>query len=144
MAGNRILLSHRAGRSPRYTVYALDEFLAGSYRPLFDGRNNALRLGETLQGCAVHGDHVYQLTGTPYTDPEGDNPPEDGGNTFVSAIDMRSGETAGRRKVSVALRLPFREPEGLAVRPGPRAELCVAFSVKFGVGRKVAVYACPA
>ncbi|MFD9854141.1 signaling protein [[Kitasatospora] papulosa] len=144
VAGNRILLSHRAGRSPRYTVYALDEFLAGSYRPLFDGRNNALRLGETLQGCAVHGDHVYQLTGTPYTDPEGDNPPEDGGNTFVSAIDMRSGETGGRRKVSVALRLPFREPEGLAVRPGPRAELCVAFSVKSGVGRKVAVYACPA
>ncbi|MDF6018116.1 signaling protein [Streptomyces sp. JH34] len=143
VAGGRVLLSHRAGRSQRYTVYALDDFLSGSYKPLADLRNHALRGGETLQGCAVHGDHIYQLTGTPYTDPEGANPPEGGGNTYVSAIDVRSGRTIGRRKVSVAPHLPFREPEGLAVRPGARPELCVAFSVKSGDRRNVAVYACP-
>ncbi|MBM7441195.1 signaling protein [Streptomyces sp. HB132] len=143
VAAGRVLVSHRAGRSHRYALYALDDFLSGSYRPLLDLQNPALRSGETLQGCAVHGDHIYQLTGTPYTDAEGDNPPESGGNTYVSAIDMRSGRATGRRKVSVAPHLPFREPEGLAVRPGDEPGLCVAFSVKSDDRRKLTVYACP-
>ncbi|MEU0302575.1 signaling protein [Streptomyces sp. NPDC006175] len=143
VAANRVLVSHRTGDAHRCTTYALDEFLSGSYRPLADLRNLALRDGETLQGCAVHEDLIYQLTGTPYTEAGGDNPPTGGGNTFVSAIDMRSGKTAGRRKVSVAPHLSFREPEGLAVHPGPDQGLCVAFSVKSGGRRRLAVYACP-
>ncbi|MEU9063491.1 signaling protein [Streptomyces sp. NPDC048430] len=143
VAGNRVLVSHRSGDAHRYTVYALDDFLAGSYRPLSDLPNPALHSGEVLQGCAVRGDRIYQLTGTPYTEAGGDNPPELGGNTFVSAIDVHSGRAVGRRKVSVAPRLPFREPEGLAVRPVPEQALCVAFSVKSGGRRLLAVYACP-
>lgn len=142
VAAKRLLVSHWTNREHHYTIHCLDDFLAGSYQPLFHVEDTALRSGETLQGCALNGNHIYQLTGTPYTDDEGHNPPSSGGNTYVSAIDIRSGKTTGRRKLSMAPRLSFREPEGLAIRLGADLELCVAFSVKSPGRRKLAVYAC--
>jgi hypothetical protein len=143
VTGKRVLVSHWGGRVHHYALYALDDFLSGSYRPLSKFRNPALRRGETLQGCALHGDHIYQLTGGPYTDATGDNPPASGGNTYISAIGIRTGRAVGRRRVTVAPHLPFREPEGLAVRPGSEPMLSVAFSVKSAGRRQLTVYACP-
>ncbi|WP_392673323.1 signaling protein [Streptomyces sp. LN785] len=142
-AARRVLVSHWIGRTHHYTVYRTEDFVSGRYEPLHHVEDSALRDGETFQGCALHGDHIYQLTGQQYTDAAGGNPPSAGGNTFVSAIDVRSGRTVGRRKVTAGPRLNFREPEGIAVRPGPEARLCVAFSVKTPGRRELAVYACP-
>ncbi|MEV7956668.1 signaling protein [Streptomyces sp. NPDC058316] len=140
--GRRVLVSHWIGRTHHYAVHRVEDFLAGRYAPLHRVRDSALRDGETFQGCALYGDHIYQLTGKPYTDAAGDNPPSSGGNTYVSAIDVRSGRAAGRRKVTVAPGLDFREPEGIAVRPGPEPRLCVGFSVKTPGRRKLTVYSC--
>ncbi|SCF91204.1 signaling protein [Streptomyces sp. Ncost-T10-10d] len=142
LPGRRVLVSHWVGRTHHYTVYRMDEFLTGRYEPLHHVEDRALQEGETLQGCALHGDHIYQLTGKPYTDATGGNPPSGGGNTYVAAIDIRSGRAAGRQKVTVAPGLDFREPEGIAVRPGREPQLCVAFSVKTPGRRELTVYSC--
>ncbi|MFD6423805.1 signaling protein [Streptomyces sp. NPDC060198] len=144
LAHRRVLVSHWTGRTHRYSVHAMDDFAAGRHEPLWTLEDTALRSGETFQGCALRGRLVYQLTGKHYTDERGANPPSGGGDTYVSALDVRTGRTVGRRKVTVAPDLEFREPEGIAVRPGARPELCVAFSVKTPGRRDIAVFSCPA
>lgn len=139
----RVLLSHWTGGDHHYAVHGMDDFLAGRYEPLYRVEDAGRRDGETLQGCALYGDHIYQLTGHPYTDAAGGNPPSGGGDTYVSAFEVRSGKLVGRRKVRVAPGLNFREPEGIAVRPGQRPELAVAFSVKRPGLRALTVYGCP-
>jgi hypothetical protein len=88
----------------------------------------------------LHGDHVYQLSGTSYTAPSGDNPPKSGGNTRVAAIDLRDAGAAISRRTTVARTLEHREPEGLAVRltDGPR--LCVGFATGPVRGRMFTVH----
>ncbi|MCX5400518.1 signaling protein [Streptomyces sp. NBC_00102] len=144
LAHRRVLVSRWTGRTHRYSVHDMDDFAAGRTEPLWSLEDTALREGETFQGCALRGRLVYQLTGKHYTDEKGGNPPSGGGDTHVSALDVRTGRTVGRRKVTVAPGLDFREPEGIAVRPGARPELCVAFSVKTAERRDIAVFACPA
>ncbi|WP_329124307.1 phage baseplate protein [Streptomyces sp. NBC_01465] len=140
LSGRRVLVSHWTGRQHRYAVYPMDDFLAGRYRPSHTVLDTVRRKGEPLQGCALHGDFIYQLTGNPYTDEDGDNPPSAGGNTYLSAIALRTGKPAGRRRVTVAPTLPFREPEGLAVRLTPRPALCMGFSTKARGRRELSVY----
>ncbi|MBT1102859.1 signaling protein [Streptomyces sp. Tu10] len=140
----RVLVSHWIGEAHHYAVYRTDDFLDGRYEPLHTVADGALRDGEWVQGCALHGNHIYQLTGKGYTDEAGANPPSGGGDTYVSALDVRTGEVAGRRKVTVAPELEYREPEGIAVRAAPEPQLCVGFSVKTPEHRRLAVYACPA
>ncbi|MFC9242810.1 signaling protein [Streptomyces sp. NPDC057136] len=143
LAGRHVLVSHWSGDAHHYAVYRMDDFLDGRYEPLHTVADVALRDGEWVQGCALHGDHIYQLTGKGYTDEAGSNPPSAGGDTFVSAIEVRTGRVAGRRKVTVAPELHFREPEGIAVRTAPEPRLCMGFSVKTPERRDLAVYACP-
>lgn len=140
----RVLVSHWIGEAHHYAVYRTDDFLDGRYKPLHTVADGALRDGEWVQGCVLHGNHIYQLTGKGYTDEAGANPPSGGGDTFVSALDVRTGEVAGRRKVTVAPELEYREPEGIAVRAAPESQLCVGFSVKTPERRRLAIYACPA
>ncbi|WP_328536114.1 phage baseplate protein [Streptomyces sp. NBC_00344] len=140
LAGRRVLISHWAGGQHRYAVYRMNEFLAGRYEPTHLVRDTARRRGEPLQGCALHGDHIYQLTGNPYTVRTGINPPDSGGNTFVSAIAITAGGSAGRRHVTAALSLPFREPEGIAVRLSPAPQLCTGFSSKTTGRRELSVH----
>ncbi|MFI9062566.1 signaling protein [Streptomyces sp. NPDC053429] len=142
LAGGRVLVSHTEDGEHRFSVYGKADFLAGH----FDAAH-LLRAGvqvkeeEWFQGCALHGDFVYVLTGHPYTGKKGDNPPKSGGNTYVSAIDIRTGEPQGRRKVTVAPGLPYREPEGMAISTvGGRAGLCVGFSIKAEERRELTVY----
>ncbi|WP_326693793.1 MULTISPECIES: signaling protein [unclassified Streptomyces] len=140
LAGRRVLISHWAGKHHRYAVYGMDDFLAGRYEPLYTMRETARHKGEALQGCALHGDYIYQLTGNPYTDGSGSNPPESGGNTFASAIALGTGKTAGRRRITAAPSLPFREPEGIAVQLSPTPRLCTGFSTKTAGRRELSVY----
>lgn len=86
------LVSHWVGEAHHYAVYRADDFLDGRYEPLHTVADGALRDGEWVQGCALYGDHIYQLTGKGYTDEAGANPPSGGGDTFVSALDVRTGE----------------------------------------------------
>lgn len=140
LAGRRVLISHRAGKYHRYAVYRMSDFLGGHYAPVHTVRSSGLGKGERFQGCALLGGFVYQLTGHPYSDAAGDNPPGAGGNTYVSAIDLRTGEAAGRHRVTAAPGLPFREPEGIAVHRSGETELCVALSVEAPGRRHLTAY----
>ncbi|WP_328968047.1 phage baseplate protein [Streptomyces sp. NBC_00239] len=137
----RVLVSFREGTERRYAIYPMDRFRKGAHGALHELPDVWQRDGESFQGCALYGDYIYQLTGSPYTDDEGENPPSDGGNTYVSAIDVQTGKRAGRQLVTAAPDLDFREPEGIAVSmAGGRPRLCVGFSVKSGDRRKLTVY----
>ncbi|WP_455402879.1 phage baseplate protein [Streptomyces bambusae] len=141
LESRRVLVSFREGPERRYAVYPMDKFRKGGHGPEHELADVWQRDGESFQGCALYGDHIYQLTGSPYTDDEGENPPSGGGNTYVAAINVQTGERAGRQLVTAAPDLEFREPEGIAVTlSGGRPQLCVGFSVKSGDRRKLTVY----
>ncbi|MEU5807621.1 signaling protein [Streptomyces sp. NPDC047718] len=142
LAGQRVLVSHEEEGVHRFSVYGMADFLAGRFTPTQTIKAGVqVREEEWFQGCALYGDFVYVLTGNPYTGKNGRNPRKSGGNTFVSAIDVRTGQAQGRRKVTVAPDLPYREPEGMAVRRvGSQAGLCVGFSVKEKDRRELTVY----
>lgn len=142
LAGERVLVSHEEAGEHRFSVYGMADFLAGRFTPAQTIKAGVqVREEEWFQGCALSGDFVYVLTGNPYTGKNGRNPRKSGGNTYVSAIDVRTGRAQGRHKVKVAPDLPYREPEGIAVRrAGSQAALCVGFSVKAKDRRELTVY----
>ncbi|AWZ03855.1 MULTISPECIES: signaling protein [unclassified Streptomyces] len=142
LAGGRVLVSHQKGEEHRFSVYGMTDFLAGRFEAAHTLQAGVqVKEEEWFQGCALHGDFVYVLTGEPYTGKNGDNPPKSDGNTYVSAIDVRTGEARGRRLVTAARHLPYREPEGIAVSTaGPNPALCVGFSVKARDARELTVY----
>ncbi|MFE2880647.1 signaling protein [Streptomyces roseus] len=142
LPGGRVLVSHEQGGVHRFSVYGMADFLAGRFdaAQVLKARVQ-VKQEEWFQGCALYGDHVYVLTGGPYTGKDGDNPRKSGGNTYVSAIDVRTGKAQGRHHVTVAPDLVYREPEGIAVAmAGGRPALCVGFSVKTQDRRELALY----
>ncbi|MFE5734503.1 signaling protein [Streptomyces sp. NPDC056528] len=140
MAGERLLVGYRQGAVRGYTVHRLRDVVADDYAPVHRIARAPYLEDETFQGCALYGDHVYQLTGNPYSKADGRNPRDSGGNTFVSAVDVRTGAPAGRQRVTVDRELRYREPEGVAVRLAPDPVLCMGFSVKTADRRKLALY----
>ncbi|MET9373651.1 signaling protein [Streptomyces sp. NPDC002992] len=137
----RVLVSYLDGDDEhRYSVHRMRDVLAGDRAPLRDFPVPTALEGETFQGCALHGNYVYHFTGNAYTKSSGKNPRAVGGNTFVSAIDLKTGYIAGRTLVTVDPDLSFREPEGIAVRIAPDPLLCVGFSVKSTDRRNLALY----
>ncbi|MEV6574741.1 signaling protein [Streptomyces sp. NPDC051577] len=142
LAGGRVLVSHEIDGEHRLSVYRMADFLAGRFDPVHVVRAGVqVKEEEWFQGCALHGNFVYILTGRPYTTKDGNNPRKSGGNTHVSAIDIRTGRAQGRHKVTVAPDLPFREPEGMAIGTADsRPALCVGFSVKAEDRRELTVY----
>ncbi|MEU3074455.1 phage baseplate protein [Streptomyces laurentii] len=128
------------GKAHGYSVHRLRDVLAGDETPLWRIDGAAYLEKATFQGCTLHGDYIYQLTGNPYSKADGRNPRDSGGNTFISALDVRTGRPAGRQLVSVDPSLRFREPEGIAVRAHPEPLLCMGFSVKTTDRRKLALY----
>ncbi|MFJ9828754.1 signaling protein [Streptomyces sp. NPDC101160] len=139
-AAGKVLVSYLADGEHRYAVHRMRDLLAGGREPLRDLRVPPALERETFQGCALHGNYVYHLTGNPYSKSSGRNPRGTGGNTFVTALDVTSGKLAGRGRVTADPDLPFREPEGISVRNTPDPLLCVGFSVTAPGRRKLAVY----
>ncbi|MFC8495295.1 signaling protein [Streptomyces sp. NPDC057235] len=140
MAGERLLVSYRHATGHGYTVHRLRDVVADDYTPVHRIARTPHLEDETFQGCALYGNHVYQLTGNPYSKADGRNPRDAGGNTFVSAVDVRTGTSAGRQLVTVDPGLRYREPEGIAVRLAPDPVLCMGFSVKAADRRELALY----
>ncbi|MFJ6937841.1 signaling protein [Streptomyces sp. NPDC101132] len=141
---HRVMVAYQTARKPDrqwYAVYPADSFAAGRYEELYAVRQAGRKPDETFQGCALYGDHVYQVTGNEYTDGEGGNPRSSGGNTVLSAVDLRTGRVDGRAPVAAALSLPYREPEGLAVRVTDRPRLCVGFATGDSGDRRLTVHA---
>ncbi len=142
LEGERVLVSHEEEGVHRFSVYGMADFLEGRFNAAQTIRAGVqVKEEEWFQGCALYGDYVYVLTGNPYSGKNGKNPRKSGGNTYISAIDVRTGKAQGRHHVTVAPDLAFREPEGIAVSlVGGEPALCVGFSVKAKDRRELAVY----
>ncbi|MGH8792984.1 MAG: teichoic acid biosynthesis protein C [Stackebrandtia sp.] len=144
MLNRRLLLRYidRSGAEPvvRYGVYDLDAVKEGRYEPLHDIARVGVEEGEVFQGFTLYGDHVYQMTGTSYTDEDGDNPPSKHGNCHLSAIDVRTGELVDRAWTQAAYSLPFREPEGVAVQMTQPPRLYMGFASGDGGARQISLY----
>ncbi|MEU6589194.1 Teichoic acid biosynthesis protein C (Precursor) [Streptomyces sp. NPDC046881] len=140
-ATGRIAVRYRLGNTPRYRVWDLAAFTARDYAsPLADlpqtGAHPDPRV--PFQGFALHGDHLYQLAGSAY-DPR-TNPPAGHGDTYVSCLDIRTGELLARRRTEAAYSLDHREPEGLAVRTTGTPRLYLGFASGVPGARKFSVY----
>ncbi|MFD7259165.1 signaling protein [Streptomyces sp. NPDC059874] len=142
LAGGRVLVSHERDDEQKFAVYQMEDFLAGRTESArFINAGVQVREEEWFQGCALHGDFIYILTGNPYTGKSGANPQKSGGNTYISAIDVNTGKAQGRQRVTVAPDLPYREPEGMAISlAGGRPGLCIGFSVKTRDYRELTLY----
>ncbi|XIE80618.1 signaling protein [Streptomyces sp. SBR177] len=73
-AAGKVLVSYRQDGEHRYSVHRMADVRAGKSDPLRDFRVPPALKEETFQGCALHGNHVYHLTGNPYSKSSGANP----------------------------------------------------------------------
>lgn len=141
MLNRRLLLRHRLDGEVRYRLMSLSGVSAGDYTAVYDDiPQTGVEDGEVFQGFTVLGDYAYQLTGTAYTGEDGANPPSGHGNTYVSCIDLRTGELVQRARTEAAYSLSYREPEGMAVQLSSPRRLCMGFASGAAGDRKVSVY----
>ncbi|MDN0197127.1 Teichoic acid biosynthesis protein C (Precursor) [Streptomyces sp. S.PNR 29] len=144
MASGRIAVRYRTGGTPRYRVWDLDAFVARDYgRPLADLPQTGAHPDPAVpfQGYALHGDHIYQLAGTAYDDAT--NPPAEHGNTYLSCLDIRTGDLVQRQRTEAGHSLDFREPEGLAVRHKPHPRLYIGLASGALGARRFSLYSKP-
>ncbi|GAA3364237.1 hypothetical protein GCM10017744_062210 [Streptomyces antimycoticus] len=141
MLNRRLLLRYRLDGEVRYRLMSLSGVSAGDYTAVYDDiPQTGVEDGEVFQGFTVLGDYAYQMTGTAYTGEDGANPPSGHGNTYVSCIDLRTGELVQRARTEAAYSLSYREPEGMAVQLSSPRRLCMGFASGAAGDRKVSVY----
>ncbi|MEU9214447.1 teichoic acid biosynthesis protein C [Streptomyces sp. NPDC048415] len=121
----RLLLRYKKNGAPRFALYDLDRFQAGTYRPLLDMAQPGADSGLPFQGMALYGSFAYQLLGSAYG---ARNPSSSGGNTRLYRIDLRTGRVVHEQVEHTALHLSPREPEGLAVLREGTPRLCLGLT----------------
>jgi hypothetical protein len=130
MASKRIAVRYRdAANQPRYRVWDLDAFVARDYGdPLADFAQTGAHPDPKIpfQGYALYRDCVYQIAGTAYHPKT--NPTAKRGNTYVSSVDIRTGELLQQERTEAGYTLTHREPEGIAVRGGPKPRVHIGFA----------------
>ncbi|SDE56303.1 hypothetical protein SAMN02799630_05474 [Paenibacillus sp. UNCCL117] len=123
-----------------FAVYDLQQVKEGEYVPLADVLQPAVG---TFQGFASFGGFLYLLEGNSYGS-NGSTAPA--GNTYVTIVDLPSGEVVDKQLMTAGDTLSFREPEGMAIRiPDPKhptkAELSFGFASGSSPTRKASLYA---
>jgi len=141
MASKRLAVRYRMDGIPRYRVWDLDRFVSRDYAgPIADIAQPDAHPVPTVpfQGYALYGDHIYQLAGAAYD--ERTNPVASRGNTYLSCVDVGSGSLLQRKRTQAGYTLVYREPEGLAVRRGGGARLCMGFASGVLGARRYSLY----
>jgi hypothetical protein len=139
--GGRLLVQYMLGESDyRYRVLDLDAAKWGRVDPLYDIPRIGMAATETPQGLALLGDHVYQMTGTHYTDESGANPPSGHGDTYLSTVHLPSARVLQRTRTEAAYSLDYREPEGLAIQLSPHPRLYMGFASGVAGDRRYTLY----
>ncbi|UBU16578.1 phage baseplate protein [Nonomuraea gerenzanensis] len=105
---DRLVMRYRAGGSFRLAAFTLASVKAGAPQQVYDIAQPG-GLG-TFQGYAAYGDFVYLLTGDSYDI----SPPP--GNTYLTCLDLRTGEQVQRARSVAGKSLDFREPEGMGIQ----------------------------
>ncbi|MFJ4767829.1 teichoic acid biosynthesis protein C [Streptomyces uncialis] len=159
---NRLIVRYSLG-GMHYRVHDLAKARAGDFSaPLVEIAEPAIsidrnRYGKpSFQGYAVGGSYLYMLHGNSYgkkQDHDDDaatpdiviSPPGEG-NTFLTSVDLNTGQIVRTFHSKAGHTLPFREPEGLAIQIPKTADpgvyrLCMGFASGEQSGqRKASVY----
>jgi hypothetical protein len=137
---NRIAIRYRHSGAVHYKVFKLSDFKNRNFTPVHTFKQVGIGSSEVFQGWCLHGNYVYQMTGTAYTGESGGNPPSKKGNCYLSSIDVRTGQLYERKKTQAAYSLDFREPEGLAVQLSSPRRLHMGFASGKVGARKLTLY----
>ncbi|SEO35141.1 hypothetical protein [Actinacidiphila rubida] len=107
---HRLLVRRNEGGSMYYSLFALADAAAGRFSsPLAHFPQPALGSGSvTFQGYTVLGDYLYTLDGTGHEDPADID-------SYVTAVDMNTGQVVQRSLTKAGETLFYREPEGMMV-----------------------------
>lgn len=129
-ANGLLTMRYRKDGAFRFGVYELEKVKRGQYEPIADVAQPSMG---TFQGFASYGGYLYLLEGNSY----GSNGSvEPTGNTYITAVDLNTGEAVDKQLIDAGDDLTFREPEGMAIRiPDPKhpqkAELSFGFASSF-------------
>lgn len=138
-ANGLLTMRYRKDGAFRFGVYALEQVKRREYVPVADVPQPAVG---TFQGFASYGGYLYLLEGNSYGS-TGSVPPM--GNTYITAVDLNTGEVADKQLISAGDTLSFREPEGMAIRlpdmkHPQKAELSFGFASDFTPKRLANIY----
>lgn len=138
-ANGLLTLRYRKDGAFRFGVYDLEEVKRHRYTPIADVPQPAMG---TFQGFASYGGYLYLLEGDAYGS-NGSVAPT--GNTYITAVDLNTGEVVDKQLILAGDTLSYREPEGLSIRlpkvNNPhKAELCFGFASNFTPARLANIY----
>lgn len=128
MVHGNLVMRYRLNGSYYFGVYNLEEVKQGIYQPI--STIPVPPVQSSFQGYAAYGSYIYVLEGTAYGTPGSVSPD---GNTYITSVDLNTGQVIDRRLTRAGYSLPFREPEGLAIQipnlnnPGA-ARLAIGFA----------------
>ncbi|MDF2960839.1 MAG: hypothetical protein K0S39_2574 [Paenibacillus sp.] len=138
-ANGLLTMRYRKDGAFRFGVYDLEEVKKNRYIPLADVPQPAMG---TFQGFASYGGYLYLLEGNAYGS-SGSVEPR--GNTFITSVDLNTGDVIDKQLIMAGDTLSFREPEGLGIRlpnlnnPN-KAELSIGFASNFTPSRLANIY----
>lgn len=138
-ANGLLTMRYRQDGSFRFGVFNLEDVKQGNYVPVVDVAQPPMG---TFQGFASYGEYLYLLEGNAYN---GSSSVEPYGNTYITVVNLNTGDVVDRKLFVGGNDLTFREPEGLAIRvpdvKHPRkAQLSVGFASNFTPNRLANIY----
>ncbi|HZG16207.1 MAG TPA: Tat pathway signal sequence domain protein [Candidatus Bathyarchaeia archaeon] len=125
-----LTMRYRKDGEFRFAVFPLEQVKRERYEPIADVKQPSVG---TFQGFASYGSYLYLLEGNSFGS-NGSTAPT--GNTYITAVDLETGEVVDKQLMTAGDDLTFREPEGMAIRIPDRkhpkkAELCFGFASSF-------------
>jgi hypothetical protein len=138
-ANGLLTMRYRKDGAFRFGVYDLEQVKQKEYVPLADVPQPSLG---TFQGFASYGGYLYLLEGNAYGS-NGSVAPI--GNSYITTVDLNTGDVVDKQLISAGDNLTFREPEGMAihipdVKHPQKAELSFGFASNFTPSRLANIY----
>ncbi|UUZ82260.1 hypothetical protein LJK88_49010 [Paenibacillus sp. P26] len=139
-ANGPLTMRYRKDGAFHFAVYDLEQVKRREFAPLADVLQPQVG---TFQGFASYGGYLYLLEGNSYGS-GGSTAPT--GNTYITTVDLKTGNVLDKQLISAGDDLTFREPEGMAIRlpdagHPQKAELCFGFASSFTPLRLANIYA---
>ncbi len=138
-ANSLLTLRYRLNGVFHFGVYELEEIKKNHYTPLADVLQPPVG---TFQGFASYGGYLYLLEGSSYGSAGSVAPI---GNTYITAVDLNTGDVIDKQLITAGDTLSFREPEGLGIHltnstQPENAQLSFGFASNFTPNRLASIY----
>jgi hypothetical protein len=134
-----LTMRYRKDGAFHFIVYNLEEVKQSKFNPIADVLQPAVG---TFQGFASYGQYLYLLEGSSYGSSGSVEPT---GNTYITAVDLLTGEVEDKQLISAGSDLTFREPEGMSIfipdiKHPQKARLNFGFASSFTPSRLANIY----